>query len=164
MKLTPGMVGGHCIGIDPYYLMHKSEMSGYTPNIMRAARKLNDEMYLWVVEDFLKYMKLNKVDLDTTTITILGYSFKDNCSDSRNTKVRNLIYAMKKQNIQVDLWDPLILDEDHNFLNSIGVKTYKNKPNDIKVACVCVYHDQILQFLKNYKGILYDYKNSTRVV
>ena len=58
---------------------------------------------------------------------------------------------MKKQNIQVELWDPLILDEDHNFLNSIGVKTYKNKPNNIKVACVCVYHDQILQFLKNFK-------------
>ena len=74
MKLTPGMVGGHCISIDPYYLMHKSEISGYTPHIMRAARKLNDEMYLWVIEDFFRYMNLNKVDLDTTTITILGYS------------------------------------------------------------------------------------------
>jgi len=161
MKLTPGMVGGHCISIDPYYLMHKSEMAGYMPNIMIAARELNDHMHIWVLEDFLRYMQLNKVDLDSTTVTILGYSFKDNCSDTRNTKVKNLILAMKKQNIEVDLWDPLISDDDHNYLNSIGIRTYKEQPNNVKVAFVCVYHDQILQFLKSYQGTVYDYRNST---
>ena len=164
MKLTPGMVGGHCISIDPYYLMHKSEMAGYMPNIMIAARELNDQMHIWVLEDFLRYMQLNKVDLDSTTVTILGYSFKDNCSDTRNTKVKNLILAMKKQNIEVDLWDPLISDDDHNYLNSIGIRTYKDQPNDVKVAFVCVYHDEILQFLKSYKGTIYDYRDSTRAV
>jgi UDP-N-acetyl-D-galactosamine dehydrogenase len=164
MKLTPGMVGGHCISIDPYYLMHKSEMAGYTPNIMSAARELNDQMHIWVLEDFLRYMQLNKVDLDSTTITILGYSFKDNCSDTRNTKVKNLILAMKKQNIEVDLWDPLISDDDHNYLNSIGIRTYKEQPNNVKVAFVCVYHDQILQFLKKYQGTIYDYRDSSRAI
>ena len=57
MKLTPGLVGGHCISIDPYYLMHKSEISGYVPNIMRSARKINDEMGNWVLENFIKYDK-----------------------------------------------------------------------------------------------------------
>ena len=63
MKLTPGLVGGHCISIDPYYLMHKSEMSGYTPNIMMSARKMNDEMGNWVVENFIKYTKENSINL-----------------------------------------------------------------------------------------------------
>ena len=63
MKLTPGLVGGHCISIDPYYLMHKSEISGYSPNIMRSARKINDEMGNWVLENFIKYAKENSIDL-----------------------------------------------------------------------------------------------------
>ena len=88
MKLTPGLVGGHCISIDPYYLMHKSEMSGYTPILMRAARKINDEMHEWVLKDFIRYMNFMKIDLESTEITVFGYSFKENCSDTRNTKVK----------------------------------------------------------------------------
>ena len=82
MKLTPGLVGGHCISIDPYYLMHKSEMSGYTPNIMQASRKINDEMSNWVVEKFLEFSHKKNVDIKKVEITLLGYSFKENCSDT----------------------------------------------------------------------------------
>ena len=91
MKLTPGLVGGHCISIDPYYLMYKSDMSGYTPNIMRAARKINDEMDQWVLTNFLKFAKQENIDLDSIKITILGYTFKENCNDTRNTKVHDLL-------------------------------------------------------------------------
>ena len=86
MKLKPGLVGGHCISIDPYYLMHKSEISGYVPNIMRSARKINDEMGNWVLENFIKFTKKNSINPNTTEITIMGYTFKENCSDIRNTK------------------------------------------------------------------------------
>jgi len=159
MKLKPGMVGGHCISIDPYYLMHKSEMSGYSPTLMRAARNINDEMHEWVLEDFMRYMHIMKIDLDSTEITVLGYSFKENCSDTRNTKVKNLLLLMRNSKINVQLWDPLILDHDHKELNELGIKTLKDEPKDVKVALLCVRHSHFNNFLNKYNGILYDYKN-----
>ena len=162
MKLTPGMVGGHCISIDPYYLMHKSEMSGYTPNLMRTARKINDEMHEWVLKDFIRCMSEKKIDLDTTEVIVLGYSFKENCSDTRNTKVKNLLLLMMNLQIKLQLWDPLISEDDHAELNKLGVKTIKGEPKNVKVAFICVYHSDILNFLEGYNGIKYDYKNVVR--
>ena len=160
MKLTPGMVGGHCISIDPYYLMHKSEMSGYTPQIMSSARKINDEMHEWVLKDFIRYMDIVKVNLIHTEITVFGYSFKENCSDTRNTKVKNLLLSMRDSKIKFQLWDPLILEHDHKELNDLGIKTLKDEPEDVKVAMVCVQHTQFQDFFKKFNGVLYDYKNS----
>ena len=158
MKLTPGLVGGHCISIDPYYLMHKSEISGYTPSLMRAARKINDEMHEWVLKDFIRYMDFMKIDLESTEITVFGYSFKENCSDTRNTKVKNLVLSMIDAKIKFKLWDPLMLDHDHKELNKLGIKTLKDEPKDVKVALLCVQHTQFQDFFKNFNGILYDYK------
>jgi UDP-N-acetyl-D-galactosamine dehydrogenase len=159
MKLTPGMVGGHCISIDPYYLMHKSEISGYSPTLMRAARNINDEMHEWVLKDFMRYMDQMKINLDTTEITVLGYSFKENCSDTRNTKVKNLLLLMKNFKIKFQLWDPLILDHDYKELNELGVKTLKDEPKDVRVALLCVRHSKFDNFLNKFDGVLYDYKN-----
>ena len=86
MKLAPGLVGGHCISIDPYYLMHKSLMTGYSPIIMRASRKVNDEMCDWVINSFNKFVRERSLNLQKMDITIFGYTFKENCSDTRNTK------------------------------------------------------------------------------
>jgi UDP-N-acetyl-D-galactosamine dehydrogenase len=159
MKLTPGMVGGHCISIDPYYLMHKSEVSGYRPNLMRTARKINDDMYEWILSDFIRYMNHMKVDIESTEIIVLGYSFKENCSDTRNTKVKNLLLSMKDSKFKFQLWDPLILDNDHKELNKLGIKTLQNEPKDVKVALLCVRHNQFEDFLNKFNGVLYDYKN-----
>jgi UDP-N-acetyl-D-galactosamine dehydrogenase len=159
MKLTPGMVGGHCISIDPYYLMHKSEMSGYSPTLMSAARNINDEMHEWVLKDFIRYMDQMKIDLDSTEITVFGYSFKENCSDTRNTRVKSLLLSMKNSKIKFQLWDPLILDHDHKELKKLGIKTLKDKPEDVKVALLCVRHSQFNNFLNKFNGVLYDYKN-----
>jgi UDP-N-acetyl-D-galactosamine dehydrogenase len=163
MKLTPGMVGGHCISIDPYYLMHKSKISGYSPKLMSSARKINDEMHEWVLKDFIRYMNQMKINLDSTLVTILGYSFKENCSDTRNTKVKNLILSMRNSHINLQLWDPLISNCDHLELNKLGIKTYKEEPENIKVAFICTRHYQFEDFIKNFNGVLYDYKNATRV-
>ena len=158
MKLTPGMVGGHCISIDPYYLMYKSEMSGYTPNIMRSARKVNDEMHEWVFNDFIKNMKIKKVNLELAKVTIFGYTFKKNCSDTRNTKVKNLILLMQKNGITFNVWDPLITEEDHYELNNLGVESLKSSPDNTQIAFICVFHDAFIEYFKNFDGIVYDYK------
>ena len=163
MKLKPGMVGGHCISIDPYYLMHKSEISGYTPNLMRSARKINDEMHEWVLKDFIRYMDKMKIDLDSTEIIVFGYSFKENCSDTRNTKVKNLVLLMRDSNINFQLWDPLISEHDHRELKKLGIKTLKQKPKFVEVAFLCVQHKQFQEFFKNFNGVTYDYRNVSRV-
>ena len=159
MKLTPGMVGGHCISIDPYYLMHKSEMSGYTPYIMRASRKINDEMSKWVVENFLQFLDSKNIDIKNTEITFLGYSFKENCSDTRNTKVKDLIHQLKEKDFKIGLWDPLVDSKELKCLEKIGVKIYTKRPNKIKFAFLCVRHNEINHFLEDYSGLLFDYKN-----
>ena len=163
MKLTPGMVGGHCISIDPYYLIYKSKMSGYTPKLMSSARKINDQMHEWVLKDFIRYMGQMKVDLDSTEITVFGYTFKENCSDTRNTKIKNLLLLMRDFKLKFQLWDPLILDHDCRELNELGIKTLKGEPKDVKVALLCVQHIQFEGFLKSFNGILYDYKNIIEV-
>ncbi len=159
MRLTPGMVGGHCISIDPYYLMHKSEMLGYTPNIMRASRKINDEMSVWVVEKFLEFSDRKCIDIKNTEITFLGYSFKENCADTRNTKVKDLIYLIKDKGIKVGLWDPVVDLNELKELRDDGVKIYHKKPSEVEFAFLCVLHDEINTFLKNHTGFLFDYKN-----
>lgn len=159
MKLAPGMVGGHCISIDPYYLMHKSEMSGYTPNIMRASRKINDEMSKWVVEKFLQFLDIKDINIKSTEITFLGYSFKENCSDTRNTKVKDLINLVKGQGMNVGLWDPIVDPLELRELQGQGIKIYTERPNKIKCAFLCVSHDEIITFLKSYTGLIFDYKN-----
>ena len=159
MKLKPGLVGGHCISIDPYYLMHKSKMSGYTPNIMLAARKLNDEMGDWVVDNFLDFVKNQNIDLASTTVTLMGYTFKENCSDIRNTKVYDLAISLKNSGVILNIWDPFLTKETQEDLNKKNIQSDIKCPQDVQLAFICVYHKQILKFLETYGGKVYDFKN-----
>ena len=161
MKLKPGLVGGHCISIDPYYLMHKSKMLGYSPDIMIKAREVNEGMGDWVVSNFLSYIKQKNIDLDSTNITFLGYTFKENCSDIRNTKVRELIFSLKDKGANVSLWDPLLELAELDSLESQGIKVYRTTPTDVQFAFLCVPHDEILEFLEVYEGPVFDYKKIT---
>jgi UDP-N-acetyl-D-galactosamine dehydrogenase len=163
MKLSPGMVGGHCISIDPYYLMHKSKMSGYDPEVMRASRKVNDEMYKWVAKVFLNFAKEKNVDLANTNITFLGYTFKENCSDTRNTKVRDLMFEIKNAGIKVSLWDPLIDEKEIEIIEKSGIEVFRTKPKFIEFAFLCVLHNEISDFLKEYNGPIFDYKNINHI-
>jgi UDP-N-acetyl-D-galactosamine dehydrogenase len=158
MKLKPGLVGGHCISIDPYYLMHKSKMSGYTPNIMLAARKLNDEMGDWVVDNFLDFAKNQNIDLASTTVTLMGYTFKENCSDIRNTKVYDLAISLKNSGVILNIWDPFLTKETQEELNKKNIQSDIKCPQDVQLAFICVYHKQILKFLETYDGKVYDFK------
>jgi len=158
MKLKPGLVGGHCISIDPYYLMHKSKMLGYSPDIMSKAREVNEGMGNWVVSNFMSYIKQKNIDLHSINITFLGYTFKENCSDIRNTKVRELIFSLKDKGANVSLWDPLLELAELDSLECQGIKTYRTTPTDVEFAFLCVPHDEILEFLEVYEGPVFDYK------
>jgi len=158
MKLTPGLVGGHCISIDPYYLMHKSEVSGYVPNVMRSARKINDEMQNWVVENFIKFTKENNINPNSTEITIMGYTFKENCSDIRNTKVHDLILSLRDAKFKLRVWDPHIDIKTIEALNKDEILATQEKPNNIELAFICVYHKEILEFLNSFNGLVYDFR------
>ena len=163
MKLSPGLVGGHCISIDPYYLMHKSEISGYIPAVMSAARNVNDQMDKWVLSNFLKFATKKNIDLSSVTVTILGYTFKENCSDTRNTKVYDLARSLKSLDVNIDIWDPFIDVDTQMKLKEIGIEAYTEQPRNIQLGFVCVYHDQILEFLNSFDGIIYDYKRPISV-
>ena len=163
MKLTPGLVGGHCISIDPYYLMHKSEMSGYTQNIMMSARKVNDEMGNWVLENFIKYTKENSINLKTTEITIMGYTFKENCSDIRNTKVHDLAISLRDSGFRIKIWDPYLDNKTINNLKHQNITSLNNLSNNVELAFVCVYHKEVLDFLDSYNGFVYDFRKLNKI-
>jgi UDP-N-acetyl-D-galactosamine dehydrogenase len=163
MKLTPGLVGGHCISIDPYYLMHKSEVSGYIPNIMRSARKINDEMGNWILENFIKYTKENSLNLKTTEITIMGYTFKENCSDIRNTKVHDLAISLRDSGFEIKIWDPYLDNKTINNLKHQNIKSSNNLPKNVELAFVCVYHKEVLDFLYSYNGFVYDFRKLNKI-
>ena len=163
MKLTPGLVGGHCISIDPYYLMHKSEVSGYVPNIMKSARKVNDEMGNWVLENFIKYTKENSINLKTTEITIMGYTFKENCSDIRNTKVHDLAISLRDSGFRIKIWDPYLDNKTINNLKHQNITSLNNLSNNVELAFVCVYHKEVLDFLDSYNGFVYDFRKLNKI-
>ena len=151
MKLKPGLVGGHCISVDPYYLMHRSMMTGYMPNLMRSAREINEGMVQWTINIFLRHIKRNNINIDKIVVTILGYTFKENCNDTRNTKVLDLILGLKDLNININLWDPLIDASTKEYIKSLDIKIYESRPENIDYAFVCVYHDEILDFLEKFQ-------------
>lgn len=108
MPFTPGLVGGHCIGVDPYYLAHKAAMLGYNPELILAARRINDEMGPYVANRVLRQMAKAGVNIVGSRILILGLAFKENCPDLRNTKVVDILRELVDANAQVDVHDPWV--------------------------------------------------------
>lgn len=108
LPFRPGLVGGHCIGVDPYYLTHKAQAIGYNPEIILAGRRLNDSMGEYVVTQLVKTMIKNRIQVEGAKVLILGLSFKENCPDVRNTKVIDIVHELQEYNIEVDVYDPWI--------------------------------------------------------
>ena len=106
LPFRPGMVGGHCIGVDPYYLTHKAEEVGYNPQVILAGRRINDNMGRYAGKSIIKRMVRNNIDIANSTIGILGITFKENCPDIRNTKVVDLINELKSWNVNIVVIDP----------------------------------------------------------
>ncbi|WP_000317009.1 nucleotide sugar dehydrogenase, partial [Acinetobacter baumannii] len=112
LPFRPGLVGGHCIGVDPYYLTHKAQAIGYHPEIILAGRRLNDSMGSYVVTQLVKGMIKKKIQVEGARVLVLGLSFKENCPDIRNTKVIDIIKELKDYHMDVDVYDPWIDSEE----------------------------------------------------
>jgi UDP-N-acetyl-D-galactosamine dehydrogenase len=108
LPFRPGLVGGHCIGVDPYYLTHKAEAIGYHPQIILAGRRLNDSMGGYVVAQLVKAMTKKRIHIDGAKVLVMGLAFKENCPDLRNTRVIDIINELKEYNCEVDIFDPWV--------------------------------------------------------
>jgi UDP-N-acetyl-D-galactosamine dehydrogenase len=106
LPFRPGLVGGHCIGVDPYYLTHKAEAIGYHPQIILAGRRLNDGMGSYVVAQLVKGMTKKRIHVDGAKVLVMGLAFKENCPDLRNTRVIDIVNELKEYNCEVDVFDP----------------------------------------------------------
>lgn len=108
LPFRPGLVGGHCIGVDPYYLTHKAEAIGYHPEIILAGRRLNDGMGAYVVSQMIKAMIKRRIHVEGSRVLVMGLTFKENCPDLRNTRVVDVVRELAEYNIAVDVYDPWI--------------------------------------------------------
>lgn len=108
LPFRPGLVGGHCIGVDPYYLTHKAESIGYHPQIILAGRRLNDSMGAYVVTQLVKTMTKRRLQVDGARVLVMGLTFKENCPDLRNTRVVDILKELADYNVQTDVFDPWV--------------------------------------------------------
>jgi UDP-N-acetyl-D-galactosamine dehydrogenase len=159
MKLFPGLVGGHCIGVDPYYLLHKSQTHGYVPDLMRQAREINDTMPSYIADDFLKSLMKSKINPINCKVALLGFSFKENCPDFRNTKILDLYNALVSLDFEVTIYDPWVNTEE--VFKEYGVKVESSLPKTLDVVLLGVGHTQFIDYAKNLKSngsYVYDFK------
>tara|TARA_B100000965_G_C19587792_1_gene756574 strand:- start:1369 stop:2670 length:1302 start_codon:yes stop_codon:yes gene_type:complete len=165
IKFKPGLVGGHCIGIDPYYLTYKSNKLGYQPKVILAGRKINDSMGSYVSRNLIKEIKKNKINKNKLNILILGYTFKENCSDIRNSKVEDIVHYLNSKNNFVDVYDPNVNKEDINLIKNCKF-IFKIKKNKYDAIIIAVAHKIFYKYnLKKLKlfckknHVIYDLKN-----
>jgi UDP-N-acetyl-D-galactosamine dehydrogenase len=111
LGFRPGLVGGHCIGVDPYYLTHKAEGLGYHPQVILAGRRINDNMSGYVVGQLIKQMIKRGIPIENANVLMMGMTFKENCPDLRNSKVIDSINKLKDYNVNVDVYDPWVSAE-----------------------------------------------------
>ncbi len=112
LPFRPGLVGGHCIGVDPYYLTYKAQAIGYHPEIILAGRRLNDSMGTYVVGQLIKAMTKKRLQVEGAKVLVMGLTFKENCPDLRNTRVIDIVEELKEYNCNVDVYDPWVLAEE----------------------------------------------------
>ena len=161
LPFKPGLVGGHCIGVDPYYLAQKAQEFGYNPEIILAGRRMNDSMGEYVASELVKLMIKNDIRIKKASILVLGITFKENCPDVRNTKVVDVISALENYGTKVTVFDPWANPTD--VMREYGIVTEQELPNQQYDAVIfTVAHKEFttidLSRLKNEKGILYDVK------
>ena len=155
IKLKPGLVGGHCIGVDPYYLTHKAEELGYKPNLILGARQINNGMGKYIAEKTIKLMiKAGKLIKDSN-ILIMGLTFKENCPDIRNTKVVDIISELKDYGANIDVYEPWIDEKDKNYYDYNFVENPFENSKKYDSILVAVGHDKFKSLSqKDYDNII----------
>lgn len=161
LPFKPGLVGGHCIGVDPYYLAQKAQEKGYHPEIILAGRRLNDSMGEYVASQVVKLMIKKGIAINGANLLMLGLAFKENCPDVRNTKIVDVIAALKDYGINVTIYDPWVNPAEVNHEYNLEMET--NLPSSKFDALVLgVAHKEFMDIdlsqLRNEKSVLYDVK------
>jgi UDP-N-acetyl-D-galactosamine dehydrogenase len=161
LKFKPGLVGGHCIGVDPYYLAQKAQELGYHPEIILAGRRLNDEMGKYVATEVIKLMLKKDIRVKHSKVLVLGFTFKEDCPDVRNTKVIDIVNELNTYDVNVIIFDPWANPDEvqHEF----GVISQKDIPNDrFDALILAVSHKEFLNMnlknLLNDSAVFYDVK------
>jgi len=162
LNFKPGLVGGHCIGVDPYYLAQKAQELGYHPDIILAGRRMNDSMGLYVTNEIVKLLVKNDIKVKCSNILVLGITFKENCPDVRNTKVVDIVKGLQDFGVHVTVFDPWAKQEEVKKIYKLKIvnKLVDNKKYDGVILAVA--HDEFLDLdLKNHlkkNSIIYDVK------
>ncbi len=165
LPFKPGLVGGHCIGVDPYYLTYKAQSIGYEPEVILAGRRLNDSMGTYIVDRLIELMRDRKIDIKKSKILIMGITFKENCPDLRNSKVVDIINELRSKNAEVDIYDPWVDIEE--VKESCGLMPIDSlNANSYDAVLLTVAHDlyknmkpEEIKGLTKGNGILYDLKS-----
>lgn len=143
LPFRPGLVGGHCIGVDPYYLTHKTQTLGYKPEIILAAREINDRMGSYIAQQTVKQMCLTGRMKPGATVLVMGMTFKENCSDIRNSKVIDIIRELQEYGLNVVAWDPLACPEEAREEYGIELIDWRNLQS-IDAVVAAVMHREVL--------------------
>jgi UDP-N-acetyl-D-galactosamine dehydrogenase len=167
LPFKPGLVGGHCIGVDPYYLAQKAQEVGYHPEIILSGRRLNDSMPEYIATEVLKLMVQNEIPVKDSKVLMLGITFKENCPDIRNTKAMEVYTCLKNFHMDVDVYDPWASPEEVKKEYGLAVITsLEGEKYDVIIHTVA--HKEFLELnykaLKKEKGVIYDVKGSLNVV
>jgi UDP-N-acetyl-D-galactosamine dehydrogenase len=164
LPFRPGLVGGHCIGVDPYYLTHKAQSAGYNPEMILAGRRLNDGMAKHVVSALVKSMLKKRIHVNGANVLVMGLSFKENCPDLRNTKVVDIVTELKEYNINVDIVDPWCSNEEAEHEYGLSLIT-EYKKNNYDAIILAVGHNEFkkmgaehIRLLGKAEHVLYDLK------
>ena len=165
LPFKPGLVGGHCIGVDPYYLTHKAQEIGYHPEMILAGRRLNDNMALYVAGQITQRMAAKRIHVKGARVLVLGITFKENCPDVRNSKVVDVVNELTKQGARVDIYDPWA--DAAEFRHEYGLKlTREVKPHHYDAAVLAVAHREFRELgvrgvhrLCRKPHVLYDIKH-----
>jgi len=162
LKFKPGLVGGHCIGVDPYYLAQKAQEVGYHPEIILAGRRLNDSMGKHVATEVVKLMMRKDLKVIDSKVLILGFTFKEDCPDVRNTRVIDIYNELKSFDIQVDVHDPWVNSEDVKHEYGIEVLQQISEDSQYSAVVLAVAHEKFcglpIRNLVGDCGVVYDVK------
>ena len=164
LKFKPGLEGGHCIGVDPYYLTHKAQQIGHNPEIILAGRRLNDNMGIYVANQVIKLMIKKGHKINGSKVLVLGITFKENCPDIRNSRVIDVIEELQQFGCQVDVYDPLADKEEVNNVYGLELQ-YSLNTKDYEAIVSAVAHSDFesLDLKKNEKTVVFDIKNTLKV-
>lgn len=165
IKLNPGLVGGHCISVDPYYLIQKAQVYGVLPRIISSARRLNDGMGNYVANQTIKLMNLKGVKVKDAAILLLGFTFKENCPDFRNTKVTDIYHTLQEYTSNIIVCDPWANPEKvkEEYGIQLCSSSIELSNSSFDAIILCVAHEEfrsfdVESFLKNEEGVIYDVK------